>query len=48
MTDSKSNSYDEIEDDEQHRTTELETLTRGEDWGEKAFRDVGEATFSNR
>lgn len=24
---------------------ELETLTRGEGWGEEAFRDAGEATF---
>jgi AbrB family looped-hinge helix DNA binding protein len=24
---------------------DLETLTRGESWGEKTFRDAGEATF---
>lgn len=27
---------------------ELETLTRGEEWGEEAFRDAGEATFGGR
>ena len=27
---------------------ELETLTRGEDWGDEAFRDAGEATFGGR
>lgn len=26
---------------------ELQTLTRGEDWGEEAFRDAGEATFGD-
>ena len=26
---------------------ELETLTRGEDWGEETFRDAGEATFGS-
>ncbi|MFC6716117.1 AbrB/MazE/SpoVT family DNA-binding domain-containing protein [Natrialbaceae archaeon GCM10025810] len=27
---------------------ELETLTRGEEWGDDAFRDAGEATFGGR
>lgn len=27
---------------------ELETLTRGEEWGEEAFRDAGEGTFGGR
>lgn len=27
---------------------ELETLTRGCDWGDEAFRDAGEATFGDR
>lgn len=27
---------------------ELETLTRDDDWGDKAFRDAGEATFGGR
>lgn len=27
---------------------ELETLTRGEEWGDEAFRDTGEATFGGR
>lgn len=27
---------------------ELETLTRGEEWGDEAFRDAGEATFGGR
>lgn len=26
---------------------ELETLTRGGDWGDEAFRDAGEATFGD-
>jgi AbrB family looped-hinge helix DNA binding protein len=26
---------------------ELETLTRGGDWGDEAFRDAGEATFGS-
>ncbi|WP_313694491.1 AbrB/MazE/SpoVT family DNA-binding domain-containing protein [Halorarum halobium] len=30
------------------RLPELETLSRGEDWGEEAFRDAGEATFGDR
>ena len=25
--------------------TELETVTRGEEWGEEAFRDTGAVTF---
>lgn len=27
---------------------ELETLTRGTEWGEEAFRDAGDATFGDR
>lgn len=27
---------------------ELETLTRGGDWGDEAFRDAGDATFGGR
>lgn len=27
---------------------ELQTLTRGEQWGDEAFRDAGEATFGGR
>lgn len=27
---------------------DLETLTRGEEWGEEAFRDAGDATFGGR
>lgn len=27
---------------------ELETVTRGDEWGEEAFRDAGEATFGDR
>jgi len=27
---------------------DLETLTRGGEWGEEAFRDAGEATFGGR
>lgn len=27
---------------------ELETVTRGGEWGEEAFRDAGEATFGDR
>lgn len=27
---------------------ELETLTRGEEWGDEAFRDAGDATFGGR
>jgi len=27
---------------------ELETLTRGKEWGSEAFRDAGEATFGGR
>jgi AbrB family looped-hinge helix DNA binding protein len=27
---------------------ELETLTHGEEWGDEAFRDAGEATFGDR
>lgn len=27
---------------------ELETLTRGGEWGDEAFRDAGDATFSGR
>ena len=27
---------------------DLETVTRGEEWGEEAFRDAGEATFGGR
>jgi len=28
--------------------TELETLTRGEEWGDEAFRDAGDATFGDQ
>ena len=27
---------------------DLETLTRGDEWGKEAFRDAGEATFRGR
>jgi AbrB family looped-hinge helix DNA binding protein len=27
---------------------ELETVTRGKEWGDEAFRDAGEATFGGR
>ena len=27
---------------------DLETLTRGDEWGDEAFRDAGEATFGGR
>lgn len=27
---------------------DLETLTRGDEWGEEAFRDAGDATFGGR
>lgn len=27
---------------------DLETLTRGDEWGPEAFRDAGEATFGDR
>lgn len=27
---------------------DLETITRGEEWGSEAFRDAGEATFGGR
>ena len=27
---------------------DLETLTRGSEWGEEAFRDAGDATFGGR
>ena len=30
------------------RVSELETLTRDEEWGTEAFRDAGEATFGGR
>lgn len=27
---------------------ELDTVTRGDEWGDEAFRDTGEATFGDR
>jgi len=32
----------------ERKLPDLETLTRGEEWGDEAFRDAGEATFGDR
>jgi hypothetical protein len=49
MTDSESDettsSDDETPDCKHCETLDLESLTRGDEWNEEAFRDAGDTTF---